>query len=396
MRAGHRRERRCEIVVQHHRALALSGGHTRAAHDQWHADVGLVRRVLPLQEAVLAQVKAVVGGVDDVRPFELAGRAQRRHEAVDEIIHRLERTQAAAIGVLDARDHPGAQSRAVADDGRLVAHVGLVERRRARQHRVREERLVSRRRRGRPVRRERRHIDEERRLVGGAAPNQVGRLVRDDVHEKILRTVAVADGLSVLIEHVVVAAVGVAAHVPLRPPHGYARGGLISIQVFAEHRGAVAVGAQPGGDGRGLAAKRAEGLEPAEWRRVAAHTGAVRILSAQGRGARRAAERVRDEVVVEGRALLVQQRLRLRHEGVQLGVLVVGEDEDDIGAVDGRGGCLRGGGRSGGGRCGAFDASARCDREQAEEQREGYATWTCGVDGHGGSVRGLTGSSLQG
>jgi hypothetical protein len=84
-------------------------------------------------------------------------------------------------------------------------------------------------------------------------------------------------------------------------------------------------------DGRVLEPEVAEGQEPALGRQVAEDQRVVRILAAQDRGAGRAAQRIGREEVLELHPLLFDQRLDPRHLRVDTDVLVVGEDEHDVG-----------------------------------------------------------------
>src|SRR3546814_20913530 len=59
----------------------------------------------------------------------------------------------------------------------------------------------------------------------------------------------------------------------------------------------------------------------------------VRVLPAQQGRAGGAAEGIGDEVIIEGHALVLDQSLRLRHESVARDILVIGEDEYDVGAL---------------------------------------------------------------
>src|SRR3546814_17800224 len=85
-------------------------------------------------------------------------------------------------------------------------------------------------------------------------------------------------------------------------------------------------------DGGLIVAQRAE-LERAAGRQdVSLDAMVVRVLPAQQGRAGGTAEGVGDEIVIEGHALVLDQSLRLRHESVARHILVVGEDEYDVGA----------------------------------------------------------------
>src|ERR1041384_8787174 len=63
-------EGRREIDVKRHLAHDSMRRYAGAADDQRHADVLLVSGALPLPEAMLAEMKAVVGSKEDVRIVE--------------------------------------------------------------------------------------------------------------------------------------------------------------------------------------------------------------------------------------------------------------------------------------------------------------------------------------
>jgi hypothetical protein len=99
---------------------------------------------------------------------------------------------------------------------------------------------------------------------------------------------------------------GIAADVPLVPTGRHAVPlGDVAIQVLADHRGVITGALQPGGDRRFLEPELAELLKPAPRLLVADDVRVVRVLPAQNRGPRGAAERIGDEEIVEGRAALL-------------------------------------------------------------------------------------------
>ena len=63
--------------------------------------------------------------------------------------------------------------------------------------------------------------------------------------------------------------------------------------------------------------------------------GVVRVLAAQERCPGGAAQGICDEGLVEGRALIDEQGLELRHDGGRPYVKIVGEDEDEVGTFCG-------------------------------------------------------------
>src|SRR5262249_52986422 len=82
----------------------------------------------------------------------------------------------------------------------------------------------------------------------------------------------------------------------------------------------------------------------------------VRGLSGQKRGAAWRAERQVHEAVLEGYAVIGDERQRLRHIGHRAGVLlIVGHDDDDIGGA--------GGGRGSRGTCHRSKQKEECTEE---------------------------------
>src|SRR3546814_10292483 len=70
---------------------------------------------------MLAHVPAVVGGVHDVGVVELAGLAQRRDHAGNEVIDRLQHGEAAAVDLVDGGELPELEALQFVDQRRLVA-----------------------------------------------------------------------------------------------------------------------------------------------------------------------------------------------------------------------------------------------------------------------------------
>ena len=88
--------------------------------------------------------------------------AKRRDDALHHIVDRLERCDPLSILVLEVGDLLLIERRQPADEGRLVADVGLVKGGRAGQFRIREHAVVPRCRDRRPVRAEGQDVEEER------------------------------------------------------------------------------------------------------------------------------------------------------------------------------------------------------------------------------------------
>ena len=97
-------EGRGEVDVERHRVDPLALGHARTAHHHRHPEVFLVGRILAGDQAVLAHVEAVVGGVDDVGGSRTPAGGERRDDALDHVVDRLQASAAAAVLVLEPGD----------------------------------------------------------------------------------------------------------------------------------------------------------------------------------------------------------------------------------------------------------------------------------------------------
>ena len=343
-------DRRREVDVLDELRATLTGRDVRPADDQRHADRRLVEEHLPLRHAVLAVEEAVVRREDDVRLVELPDRRQLVDDPRHGLVDREQRLEALLIHLADPIDPPGGQERSIANGGRLVRDVGLVEGRRDRQ-RLRPEHVpVARRRRRRPqirrivrvarpaaVRGEEGDRQEERTWVGGLRGDQVDGLLRVDVGLVVRGAGAVVDGPPVLVERVVVEAVR--RRVDRAVPQAPARRDLgrvaraVAVQVLAEMDRLVAATLQPDRE-----RVRAVELVVAPVRRcVAPDAVVVRVLPGEVGRPGRAAERIRDEAVVERDALVGEQRLHVGHDAHRLDRLVVGHDHDDVRADRRRG-----------------------------------------------------------
>ena len=182
----------------------------------------------------------------------------------------------------------------------------------------------------------RRQLEEE---ALGRGADEVGGLVRDHVVEEVGRLLAVRAQAAVVVEHVVVAGVGVTARDrdgPLRPSPA-ARSALsfgfvrVVVEVLAEQRGRRRrrTASQTGRQSVCLATVAEGRPAAAGLAQVGDDPVVVDVLAAQDGGPRRAAQRVGDGVVGEGHALVLQ-RGQPRHLLEQVPVEVVGEDEDDV------------------------------------------------------------------
>ena len=269
----------------------------RPRYDERHADVRLERRHLPRHQPVIAHVVAVVRAEDDVRVAGDAVAGQRRLELRDQVVDRLDRLRPFAVRRVDLRSLRRRQERMVAQPGRLVRDVVLVEGRRARCLQPGEVGGVPRRRRVRPVRRERRDLEEERLALAGGVVDERGALAREHVGQIGARTRPVVDQLPVLVEVVVELGIAVAGDVPFVPA-GWDVAllavdetlRLVAVQVLAHHRGLVAARLELGREGGVLLALRVEDRKAAVVAAVGEDPGVVRVAAREGGRSRRAAE----------------------------------------------------------------------------------------------------------
>ncbi len=169
---------------------------------------------------------------------------------------------------------------------------------------------------------------------------------------------------AVLVERVAVELVGrrVDGRVPLAPARRHLGrvGDPVLVQELADMNGAVAGALEPDREPLAL-------VEPpvaAVRRGVAEHPVVVRILAREERCPRRAAERIRHERAVEGRALGCERIAHAGHHPHRLERLVVGHQHDDVRA-------LRGGGAGGSRREERREQEGRGDalHEQARRMR---------------------------
>ncbi len=170
--------------------------------------------------------------------------------------------------------------------------------------------------------------DEERPVAGRPALDQVDGLVAHHVGD----VAVVGARAPVVVEARAVVAVGVGdRRAPVVPAAHPARARGVGVQRLADEPGAVAGVVQPGREVL-LGVVAGEGLVAAVGPAVVAHAVVLGVLPGEDLRARRAAQRVRADRVGELRARLGEQAPRQRHV-LQLGVgLVVGAEQDDVGA----------------------------------------------------------------
>ena len=108
--------------------------------------------------------------------------------------------------------------------------------------------------------------------------------------------------------------------------------GRVGVDVFAHQRGAVAGGVQGRADRGVLQTILQEDPVAAVRLGVGVDVMVVGVFAGEDRRARWAAEREGDEVVAEGDPLARDQAPHVGHvgQGIELQVLIIGEQEDDV------------------------------------------------------------------
>ena len=292
----------------------------------------------------------VVGGEHDQRVVELAPRLERVHDGADGVVDREQGLQLLAVVLGDGLLRDSAEPFAARDDVGLVAHVGLVERRVARQPRRAEEVAVVRRgggglQRRRVVRLDRRAAvrggqgqrEEERSPARGDAPDLLGRPPGEVVGlvlERPRQSRQLEDQ-AVLVHLPAVEAErrGVDRRDPA-VPSGRDLGEVrvldpVAVQVAADVDGLVAGCLEPERKRVGAVEARVAAERPG----VLHHAVVVGVLAGQVGRARRAAEGEARDRLGERRAAVAQQRADVAHDAQGLGRLVVGHDEHDVRAA---------------------------------------------------------------
>src|SRR5918997_4401932 len=176
----------------------------RSSDEERHAGTLLVRAVLPGAYAVLASEPAVVGGEEDVGVLQLPGRLELLDQSPYHLIHRQHRLQALAVVIVDLGDLFVGEAFGLLSPGGLVGDVLLVEGGRPGSLLLSEGSLVTLRRGRGAVWGRRSYIGEERLVLRGRSPDEVGRFFGEDVGEEVLFLAAVGDYLAVLVYVVVV------------------------------------------------------------------------------------------------------------------------------------------------------------------------------------------------
>src|SRR5918997_2143031 len=224
----------------------------RSSDEERHAGTLLVRAVLPGAYAVLAPEPAVVGGEEDVGIVQLPGRLELLDQSPSHLIHRQHRLQALAVVIVNLGDLFVGEAFGLLSPGGLVGDVLLVEGGRPGSLLLSEGSLVALCRDRGAVGGGGGHVGEERLILRGRPPHEVGRFFGEDVGEEILGLAAVGDYLTVLVYVVVVELLTVQLAVPLVPTgRDVARTHVarITVEVLAEEGGLVAALRQSDGDG---------------------------------------------------------------------------------------------------------------------------------------------------
>ena len=185
------------------------------------------------------------------------------------------------------------------------------------------------------MRRERRQLEEERLMCPGRRVDEVHAAPGDHVRQVGIRAVAEPMDRPVDVHRVVVLRVPPSGDVPLVPtrrhvgPRYRGAGLQVAVEVLAHQGRAIARLLERDVEARLLVPVAVESLDPPVGAAVREDAGVVRELAGEDRRSRRAAQRVGDEVVVEGRAAQ-GERLHLGHEPHEIHRQIVGEHEHDV------------------------------------------------------------------
>ena len=299
------------------------------AHHERDADRLLVRRLL-LGPPMLPVLDPVVRGEHDQRVLQPAGCVERVQHPAERPVDAEERPVLVRPEGVDRRLLRGREPWQIADPGRLVRDVGLVERGRTCRREVGERVLVAGGRDRGFVRRRRRELEEQR---PGGVPDERDRLVREHLGRVVPRTVpervegpvdrqGVVDGRRVHERH---------PPVPTRRDVAGHRRVLVPVDVLAEQPRPVARVVQPRRERRAVV----EPLEPTERRDLSVDEVGVGVVAGQDARAAGTAERVHDERVGERHAPAGESLRKDRHRPQGVPALVVGHDQDDVGGLPG-------------------------------------------------------------
>ena len=333
---------------------------------------------------MLAAQEAVVGEEEDVGVVSQLLAPELVEDLADALVDRQQRLPGTAALAQDVGDLARGERRSLGDRRGLVADVCLVERcgqvalelvlERAEMTRSRDGGTVA----GAPglaaaaaVRRRVAEREEERVRRLRALADEALCLRREDVGGVVLLRLAELDQAAVLVQGVAeVLRARRGQHTPVVPASGNVdrqRSVLIGLGVLVEELAdvarAVAGGLEPEREVV-VAVKLVEDAVAAVGRLVGEHLVIVRVLAGEKRRSRGAAER---EVVVEalhGHALALHLLVHRLHDPHRRGLLVVGEQDDDVGPALERARSL------GLGVWPTDEDDGRDDREQQEPGRE--------------------------
>ena len=322
----------------------------RPAGDERHPRRLLVEEALVAADPMLAAHEAVVGEIEDVGVAAQLVALELVDERPDALVDGEQRLPGAAALAQRVGDLAIGQRRVVGDRRRLVGDLGLVERRRQVPLGLLLQRPeMARRRHGgavagparvaaaAPVRGRVAELEVERRRGLGVGADEALRLLGEDVGAVVLLGVRVLAQDAVLVQRVVeVLGARGGEHVPVVPALGHvARHGpvLVGLGVpvleLADVGGLVPGALEPERQVV-VAVKLVEDAVAAVRGDVGEHVVVVRVLAGEDRRPRRAAER---EVVVEAlhrHALALQLLADDLHHPHRAGLLVVGEQDDDV------------------------------------------------------------------
>src|SRR5215211_3103146 len=171
-------------------------------------------------------------------------------------------------------------------------------------------------------------IHKERCILAFLTPHELLGETRERIVEVGVRLVR--DKLPVLVQ-----LVGSYGPVPFVPPcrNVVTSDVAVAVEVLAEQGRLVTCVVEPGGERGSLSSQLVEGLVTTHRGSVAPDQVVVRVLPGQDRGPGWAAERVGDEGVIEGQALVGNVPFERRYLRDRRDVQVVRKYEDDIGTV---------------------------------------------------------------
>lgn len=94
---GQRKEGGCQIRVRSHNVSHLTLGDTGTANDEGNVDVFLEAARLAGLEAMLSDVKPIVGGIDDISVVQNSMFGEALDHSVDDLVHGLKRAKSQSM-----------------------------------------------------------------------------------------------------------------------------------------------------------------------------------------------------------------------------------------------------------------------------------------------------------